>query len=65
MKFNIIIDVPDEMILTYKEFIVKNKEQNLKLDLEDKDTIESLLKDMLEEMTTWDVEKCTLLDIDK
>lgn len=61
MRFNIIIDVPEETILNYQDWTQKH-EENLHLDFFDRIELENLIKDMVEEQTSWDIEKCELLD---
>ena len=62
MKFRVIIEVPEEMILNYKQWISKQNEENINFDLEKQKSIELLIKDMIEEQTSWDVKNCELIN---
>ena len=62
MRFRVIIDVPDETISTYHNFTQKH-EENLHLNLLNKPELEKLIKDMIEEQTSWDVLNCDLIDV--
>ena len=59
MLFKLLIEVPEEMVALYKDHVQKNKES---INLNDQKIIEDLVKDMIEEQTSWDVQKCELLD---
>lgn len=63
MKFNIVIDVPEETILSYHLWTQKY-EKNLHLDILGEQELESIIKDIVEEQTQWEVDKCQLLDKD-
>lgn len=61
MRFKVIIDVPDETISNYQDWTQKH-EENLHIDLFDITELQNLIKDMIEEQTSWDIENCELID---
>jgi hypothetical protein len=56
MRFNIIIDIPEETVINYQKWAKKYS------DLLDKDNLEQFILDTVQDQTQWDVLKCELLD---
>ena len=62
MKISLIIEVPDETIAVYRDHIRNEDEKNIKFDLKSKREILLLIKDMIEEQMSWDVESIDLTE---
>ena len=56
MKFQLVIDVPEETILNYQRWARDYT------DLFDELNLEEFIKDTVQDQTQWDVEQCSLLD---
>lgn len=61
MKFKVFLEVPDETIENYKQWILQNNEKNININLNNTNAIELMIKDMLEEQTRWEIESCHLI----
>ena len=62
MKFNLEVEVPEELIENYKKFMEEENETNINFSLNNKNEIENLIKDMIEEQTSWNVVKIKLIE---
>ena len=63
MKFQLTIEVPEERFLSYKNHVEEQKDvTSLALDFDSQKVIENLIKDMIEEMTSWEVQNCSLIE---
>ena len=61
MKFKITIDIPEETLLIYQEWLNK-EEKKLDINLFDIKQLQEFIGDMIQEQTQWEVLNCKLID---